>query len=171
MAFEPEQAPAPPQGLGVWLLRSGLEQIEREQRRCQGWLQRSQGVLSQLMLRGRLRELALARRLLLWLWGPISLAFADQPAPLEDPQAPLGTAITVRASTVCVASQRCGQSTTTSSGTRAPASMNSLARLPSGVPRATCSRRRSPALMWTRPYCFLVFLREGGVVMMSARAR
>ena len=96
VAFEPDDAPAPPQGLGVWLLRSGLEQIEREQRRCQGWLQRSQGVLSQLMLRGRLRELAMARRLLLWLWGPISLAFADQPAPLGDPQAPLGTAITVR---------------------------------------------------------------------------
>jgi hypothetical protein len=85
-----------PQGLGVWLLRSGLEQIEREQRRCQGWLQRSQGVLSQLMLRGRLRELAMARRLLLWLWGPISLAFADQPAPLDGAPAPPGTAITVR---------------------------------------------------------------------------
>jgi hypothetical protein len=96
LAFESDNAPEPPQGLGVWLLRSGLEQIEREQRRCQGWLQHSQGVFSQLMLRGRLRELALARRLLLWLWGPISLAFADQPAPLEDPQAPLGTAITVR---------------------------------------------------------------------------
>ena len=87
-----------PLGLGAWLLRSGLAQIEAEQQRCRLWLERSQGLLSQLMLRGRLRELALARRLLLWLWGPISLAFADQPAPIATPPAGpgAGTAITVR---------------------------------------------------------------------------
>ena len=83
-----------PQGLGVWLLRSGLEQIEREQQRCQRWLQQSQGVFSQLLLRGRVRELVMARRLLLWLWGPISLALANQPAP--ESQAGSCTAITVR---------------------------------------------------------------------------
>ena len=83
-----------PQGLGVWLLRSGLEQIEREQQRCQRWLQQSQGVFSQLLLRGRVRELVMARRLLLWLWGPISLALANQPAPKSE--AGSCTAITVR---------------------------------------------------------------------------
>ena len=83
-----------PQGLGIWLLRSGLEQIEREQQRCQRWLQQSQGVFSQLLLRGRVRELAMARRLLLWLWGPISLALANQPAP--ESEAGSCTAITVR---------------------------------------------------------------------------
>ena len=83
-----------PQGLGVWLLRSGLEQIEREQQRCQRWLQQSQGVFSQLLLRGRVRELVMARRLLLWLWGPISLALANQPAP--ESEAGSCTAITVR---------------------------------------------------------------------------
>ena len=90
----------PPLGLGAWLLRSGLAQIEAEQQRCRLWLEQSQGLISQLMLRGRLRELAVARRLLLWLWGPISLAFADQPAPLPSPPAAnvaaSGTAITVR---------------------------------------------------------------------------
>ena len=87
---------APPQGLGVWLLRNGLEQIEREQQRCRGWLQHSQGLFSQLLLRGRLRELAMARRLLLWLWGPISLAFADQAAPEPMASGGVGTAITLR---------------------------------------------------------------------------
>ena len=89
-------APAtePSQGLGLWLLRSGLEQIEREQQRCLRWLERSQGMFSQVLLRGRIRELAMARRLLLWLWGPISLAFADQAAPTAQPGS--GTAITVR---------------------------------------------------------------------------
>ena len=83
-----------PQGLGVWLLRSGLEQIEREQQRCQRWLQQSQGVFSQLLLRGRVRELVMARQLLLWLWGPISLALANQPAP--ESEAGSCTAITLR---------------------------------------------------------------------------
>ena len=78
------------------LLRNGLEQIEREQQRCRGWLQHSQGLFSQLLLRGRLRELAMARRLLLWLWGPISLAFADQAAPEPMASGGVGTAITLR---------------------------------------------------------------------------
>ena len=96
LAAEPAAAAEAPQSLGVWLLRSGLEQIEREQRRCQHWLEHSQGLLGQLLLRGRLRELAMARRLLLWLWGPISLAFADQPAPGALANGIQGTAITLR---------------------------------------------------------------------------
>ena len=59
---EPEQI-----GLGQWLLHSGLNQIDAEQRRCNHWLQRGCGGLTRLMLQGRLRELAAARRLLLWL--------------------------------------------------------------------------------------------------------
>ncbi|MFM7456396.1 MAG: DUF3685 domain-containing protein [Vulcanococcus sp.] len=96
LASQASPSEAAPQGLGLWLLRSGLEQIEREQRRCQGWLQHSRGLFSQLLLRGRLRELAMARQLLLWLWGPISLAFADQAAPAAAAPSGLGTGITLR---------------------------------------------------------------------------
>jgi hypothetical protein len=66
-----------PIGLGAWLLRSGLSQIESERARCLRWLEVCDGGLSRLLLQGRLRELALARRLLLWLWGPVSLAFPE----------------------------------------------------------------------------------------------
>ena len=56
-------------GFGQWLLRSGLSQIQAEQRRCERWLEQCGGGVSRLLLLGRLRELAAARRLLLWLWG------------------------------------------------------------------------------------------------------
>lgn len=83
-----------PLGLGHWLLRSGLAQIEAEAHRCRRWLDLKPGVFSSLFLAGRLRELAMARRLLLWLWGPISMAF-PQEAPRATPgPAPLG--ITLR---------------------------------------------------------------------------
>ena len=81
-------------GLGQWLLRSGLSQIEAEQRRCHHWLQQGCGGLTRLLLHGRLRELAAARRVLLWLWGPISMAF-PQTAATSHPT-PRSTAITVR---------------------------------------------------------------------------
>jgi len=73
-------------GLGQWLLQSGLSQIAMEQRRCRRWLEVCDGGLSRLLLLGRMRELAAARQLLLWLWGPISLAFPQAP---ENPEAPL----------------------------------------------------------------------------------
>ena len=73
-----------PMGLGQWLLRSGLAQIEAEIHRCRRWLALKPGALSSLFLAGRLRELGMARRLLLWLWGPISMAF-PQDAPLTSP--------------------------------------------------------------------------------------
>jgi len=68
-----EVAPAPepaPQGLGAWLLRSGLEQIDAEAEALQQWLSRQprQG-LSAWVAAGRLRELAMARQVLLILWG------------------------------------------------------------------------------------------------------
>jgi hypothetical protein len=81
-------------GLGQWLLRSGLSQIDTEQRRCHHWLQQGCGGLTRLLLHGRLRELASARRVLLWLWGPISMAF-PQTAATSQPT-PSSTAITVR---------------------------------------------------------------------------
>jgi hypothetical protein len=84
-----------PIGLGQWLLHSGLNQIDAEQRRCNHWLQRGCGGLTRLMLHGRLRELAAARRLLLWLWGPISMAF-PQPAAAAGNPTRTSTAITLR---------------------------------------------------------------------------
>ena len=81
-------------GLGQWLLRSGLSQIDTEQQRCYHWLQQGCGGLTRLLLHGRLRELAAARRVLLWLWGPISMAF-PQTAATNQPT-PSSTAITVR---------------------------------------------------------------------------
>jgi DNA-binding NarL/FixJ family response regulator len=90
-------------GLGQWLLQSGLAQITAEQRRCRRWLELCDGGLSRMLLEGRLRELHLARQLLIWLWGPIALAFpsADSPAdrassPTARPPATATTAITLR---------------------------------------------------------------------------
>jgi len=83
-------------GLGQWLLITGLWQIEAELRRCaQGLDQPPPSLLALLLLQGRVRELGAARQLLLWLWGPISLAwsgsFADPfstPTALVRPGAP-----------------------------------------------------------------------------------
>jgi hypothetical protein len=94
-------ASEPAVGPGPWLLQSGLEQINAEQRRCEQWLQlAAPGGLSQLLLLGRLRELGVARRLLLWLWGPVSMAFpapVQAAGPLVSTSQPSGvTAITLR---------------------------------------------------------------------------
>jgi len=87
-------------GFGQWLLQSGLAQIATEQRRCQRWLELCDGGLSRLLLLGRMRELAMARRLLLWLWGPISMAFASEATAVGPASAPgrqqSSTAITLR---------------------------------------------------------------------------
>ena len=87
-------------GFGQWLLQSGLAQIATEQRRCQRWLELCDGGLSRLLLLGRMRELAMARRLLLWLWGPISMAFPSEPTAVGPASAPgrqqSSTAITLR---------------------------------------------------------------------------
>ncbi len=63
-------------GLGQWLLSTGLWQIEAELRLCAQCLdQQSPSLLGLLLLQGRMRELRAARQLLLWLWGPLSLAW------------------------------------------------------------------------------------------------
>ena len=74
-----------PLGLGQWLLQTGLQQIQVEEARCRQWLALADpSSLSELLLQGRLRELAAARALLLWLWGPLSLAWGSAPAPGSD---------------------------------------------------------------------------------------
>ncbi|WP_254975839.1 DUF3685 domain-containing protein [Cyanobium sp. Lug-B] len=104
--------PSMPMGLGQWLLLSGLQQIDAELRLCLRLLDPPPvDLLPLLVLQGRVRELRLARRLLLWLWGPVSLAWgqpldgpAGLPSPSADasvPSAPLGgpahgVAITLR---------------------------------------------------------------------------
>jgi hypothetical protein len=82
-AAAPSPFAAAPLGLGQWLLLSGLQQIDAERRVCLGLLEPDPpSALAELLLRGRLRELAAARQLLLWLWGPLSLAWG-LPGPAE----------------------------------------------------------------------------------------
>ncbi len=83
-------------GLGQWLLLSGLQQIDAERGLCQQLLLSQPGPLTQLVLEGRLRELAVARRLLLWLWGPVSLAWgAGDPQQASTGGAPSGSNLTL----------------------------------------------------------------------------
>ncbi len=86
-----QAAPAPGvMGLGQWLLTSGLHQIDAELRICAQWLESpSLSLLSLLLVQGRVRELRAARQLLLWLLGPISLAWSEPfVAPLAVARAP-----------------------------------------------------------------------------------
>jgi hypothetical protein len=76
---------AQPQGLqpnlGQTLLLSGLQQLDVASAGCRLLLARREiHPLARLMLEGRLREMAWARRLLLWLWGPVSLAWSETPS-------------------------------------------------------------------------------------------
>jgi hypothetical protein len=88
----------PPMGLGQWLLVSGLQQIDAELRVCARLLDPlpANGLVL-LLLQGRRRELLAARALLLWLWGPLTLAWGTDafpaPAPPSPPEAatPRGT--------------------------------------------------------------------------------
>ena len=91
-------------GLGPWLLLSGLRQVDADIQACQRLLQPPPDrPLQRLALEGRLRELRSARRLLLVLWGPASLAWpttppgpvAEMPAGSAGPRAP-GTALTLQ---------------------------------------------------------------------------
>jgi len=94
-----DPGPSVPMGLGQWLLLSGLQQIDAELRLCLRLLDPPPvDLLPLLLLQGRVRELRLARRLLLWLWGPVSLAWSqplDGPDGAPDAPAP-GVAITLR---------------------------------------------------------------------------
>ena len=96
---DPLPGSAPALGLGQWLLISGLQQIDAERALCRRLLDPPPtGVLAELLLRGRLRELEAARRLLLWLWGPLQLAWShpllevDGAAAAPPPGAPLAEA-------------------------------------------------------------------------------
>ena len=76
-------------GLGQWLLISGLQQIDAEIRLCQRLLNPPPaGWLAEMVLLGRLRELAAARQLLLWLWGPVGLAWSAGTVSEPDTEAP-----------------------------------------------------------------------------------
>ncbi len=77
-AEQPPSAVQEPLGLGQWLLISGLQQIDAELRVCEHLLQTTAAnPLAQLLLEGRRRELRAARGLLLWLWGPLALAWGE----------------------------------------------------------------------------------------------
>jgi hypothetical protein len=80
----------PPLGLGEWLLVSGLEQIDTELRVCAALLEPlPANPLAQFLLEGRLRELQAARSLLLWLWGPLQMAWSPDGQAWE-PVEPVG---------------------------------------------------------------------------------
>jgi hypothetical protein len=81
------QASTPALGLGQWLLISGLQQIDRERELCRRLLEPPPAALVELLLRGRLRELAAARQLLLWLWGPLQLAWSEPLLELDPSEA------------------------------------------------------------------------------------
>jgi hypothetical protein len=67
-----------PLGLGQWLLASGLAQIEAELRTTALLLEHTTlHPLTQLLVEGRRRELLAARGLLLWLWGPLQMAWGS----------------------------------------------------------------------------------------------
>jgi len=78
IAEEPVSAARQPLGLGQWLLISGLQQIDAELRVCEQLLHTTAAnPLAQLLLEGRQRELRTARGLLLWLWGPLAMAWSE----------------------------------------------------------------------------------------------
>ena len=61
-------------GLGYWLLTSGLSQINKDLNTIEYILERkSINTIYLLILIGRKRELLTAKKLLLWLWGPIEI--------------------------------------------------------------------------------------------------
>ncbi|MFM9046621.1 MAG: DUF3685 domain-containing protein [Cyanobium sp.] len=77
-ADSPWREPAP-MGLGQWLLVSGLQQIDAELRVCHRLLNPPPtSWFLQLLLQGRCRELEVARSFLMWLWGPITMAWGTE---------------------------------------------------------------------------------------------
>jgi hypothetical protein len=85
MASDRAAEARPALGLGQWLLISGLQQIDAELALCLRLLDPPPAqLLPLLLLQGRERELRAARHLLLWLWGPVSLAWS---LPLSGPVA------------------------------------------------------------------------------------
>lgn len=69
-------------GWASWLLQSGLDQIEAELSLCLAIHQRSRLPWpQQQLLQGRIRELRAARGFLLWLWGPLAMAWPAAESP------------------------------------------------------------------------------------------
>ena len=61
-------------GLGYWLLTSGLSQINRDLHKIDHMIEKqSINTLYLFILIGRRRELLTAKRLILWLWGPLEV--------------------------------------------------------------------------------------------------
>jgi hypothetical protein len=89
-----------PATIGQALLLSGLQQLDMASSGCRLLLRRPTiHPLARLMLEGRLREMAMARRFLLWLWGPLSLAWSEPIAPSQwvaSSPAPTGTSLTLQ---------------------------------------------------------------------------
>ena len=88
----PAETSAGPATLGQALLLSGLQQLDVASSGCRLLLSRPDiHPLARLLLEGRLREMAVARRFLLWLWGPLSLAFSEPMGNGQWPAASGGT--------------------------------------------------------------------------------
>ena len=84
----PAASPEPHQGGAIGFLASGLAQIEAELQLCQSLAQRSQIPWAQRqLLVGRIRELRAARGFLLWIWGPMTMAWPSEPAAVQLAQA------------------------------------------------------------------------------------
>ena len=65
-------------GLGLWLLMTGLQQIDHDLRMIELLLNPPpSNAFLKFMLEGRCRELRQARQLLLWLWGPLQLGLEN----------------------------------------------------------------------------------------------
>ena len=98
----PASGPPPPVaraplGLGEWLLVSGLDQIDAELRLCTALLERlPTNPLAPWLLEGRLRELRAARSLLLWLWGPLQMAWSRGEQPWEPGEPDGGSSVPLR---------------------------------------------------------------------------
>jgi hypothetical protein len=99
-----EPSTVPTLGLGQWLLISGLQQIDAELALLRDLLEPPPAALLPLLvLQGRRRELRAARALLVWLWGPLSMAWSEpghgtggmEPEPVADPQGSTGVSITL----------------------------------------------------------------------------
>ncbi len=74
----------PAQGLGPWLLQSGLRQVDADIQACLRLLTPPPTqLLQRLVLEGRLRELRSARQLLLVLWGPATIALGSGTGPSQ----------------------------------------------------------------------------------------
>ena len=65
-------------GLGHWLLTSGISQINKDLNTIENLIEnKSISIFYLFILIGRRRELLTAKRLILWLWGPVEILIED----------------------------------------------------------------------------------------------